>query len=430
VGTPKKEYYDDDTLVVNAINYIELYGLDEEGILRINGRMNDVKTVRLMLLEGKKLELNQIDVHTVASVMKAYFNESPHSILPEEKYSTLIKFIQEERADCVQNLRNIIIDLPPNHQKVLHKLILFLDNVQRHSCNNKMESVALSVIFGPLLIRSAAALSPSQALADNPACVKIANIILDNFQIIFEGIGLNTIEPEMPVGYTRKNDGMLKKMDRRSSGSGSGSGSAGPSSPSATKRNSKKLTPYSTNSLGGNNPLGSIEPRMFFVKAVEDLTAAYEKAKQNKIAVIKDIRDTAVREYKSAKEKAIKQNEVYEEFVTKWKEASLRVENETSLRQSAVTHLENLKKYYEVDEEGDYLAKLQRDELANIDEAQTLVELKEAEIALAMFDQREAEKAKSVLETPHELLQSALWKTLQELKRLEITEQEASNWTF
>jgi hypothetical protein len=155
---------------IACINFIEENGLDSEGILRCSGRVIESKAITLLLgiaigrLYGctylpnhwfieKGGNLGQVDVNAVASTLKAYLSESPNSLLPDDRYISFIKLADDDKQENLILLRELIINMPLNNQRVLHRLMIFLHRVIEHSAQNKMTAHSLAIILGPILLR-------------------------------------------------------------------------------------------------------------------------------------------------------------------------------------------------------------------------------------------------------------------------------------
>ena len=60
---------------------------------------------------------------------------------------------QSNYNECVQQLKGLLLQLPEEHYVVLRYLIRFLVMVSQYETTNKMNSMALAIVFGPNLFR-------------------------------------------------------------------------------------------------------------------------------------------------------------------------------------------------------------------------------------------------------------------------------------
>lgn len=109
--------------------------------------------------EGELVDLykDDLDVHSVASLLKQYFRELPESIIPFASYQEFMniamRFQGSSKLDEVEELRNAMAALPQDNYNVLKFLCSFLDLVAQKTDVNKMSAENLARVFGPNIIR-------------------------------------------------------------------------------------------------------------------------------------------------------------------------------------------------------------------------------------------------------------------------------------
>uniref|UniRef100_A0AAY5EP00 Rho GTPase-activating protein 24 n=1 Tax=Electrophorus electricus TaxID=8005 RepID=A0AAY5EP00_ELEEL len=129
-------------LVEQCVDFIREQGLKEEGLFRMPGQANLVKELQDAFDCGDKpLFDNNTDIHTVASLLKLYLRELPEPVIPFSKY--------EDFLTCAQLLLKDEEFGPPS----TINLLIFLDEVQSHSNENKMSVQNLATVFGPNILR-------------------------------------------------------------------------------------------------------------------------------------------------------------------------------------------------------------------------------------------------------------------------------------
>lgn len=68
-------------------------------------------------------------------------------------FPSYISAFQSNPEECVKQQKNLIQQLPEEHYVVLQYLIRFLVMVSQYESTNKMNSMALAIVFGPNLFR-------------------------------------------------------------------------------------------------------------------------------------------------------------------------------------------------------------------------------------------------------------------------------------
>ena len=107
-------------------------------------------------------DISQVDVHTVASLLKLYFRELPQSIIPATYYQKFMNIAlhfqgakdTEDRQKAVNELREYVKKIPEDNFYIVLHLCRFLKKVSDHSDVNKMSILNLATVFGPNIIRN------------------------------------------------------------------------------------------------------------------------------------------------------------------------------------------------------------------------------------------------------------------------------------
>ena len=107
------------------------------------------------------LDLNEMDVHSVASLLKQYLRELPECLIPYNRYQEYMNIAMkfqdtsksENKLEQVGILRTAMADLPQNNYNVLKFLCKFLQEVAANTHVNKMTALNLATVFGPNIIR-------------------------------------------------------------------------------------------------------------------------------------------------------------------------------------------------------------------------------------------------------------------------------------
>ena len=130
---------------------------------RLPGRMLLVRELKDRFDEGEQVALNtdEMDVHSVASLLKQYLRELPECLVPYKRYqeymNIAMKFQEnsksENKLEQVEILRTSMAELPLNNYNVLKALCKFLQEVAAKTHINKMTALNLATVFGPNIIR-------------------------------------------------------------------------------------------------------------------------------------------------------------------------------------------------------------------------------------------------------------------------------------
>ncbi|XAR61270.1 hypothetical protein NMG60_11034918 [Bertholletia excelsa] len=116
-------------------------GLQAEGIFRINPENSQEEELRRQLNRG--IVPNNIDVHCLAGLIKAWFRELPSGVLdglsPEE---VLQCNTEEESIELVKQLK-------PTESALLNWAVDLMADVVEHEESNKMNARNIAVVFAP-----------------------------------------------------------------------------------------------------------------------------------------------------------------------------------------------------------------------------------------------------------------------------------------
>ncbi|KAI3471803.1 hypothetical protein Pfo_028456 [Paulownia fortunei] len=116
-------------------------GLQSEGIFRINPENGQEEYVREQLNNG--LIPDNIDVHCLASLIKAWFRELPRGIL--DSLSPELVMQAQSEDDCTQLVRL----LPPTEAALLDWAINLMADIAQLEHLNKMNARNIAMVFAP-----------------------------------------------------------------------------------------------------------------------------------------------------------------------------------------------------------------------------------------------------------------------------------------
>ncbi|XP_019957209.2 SLIT-ROBO Rho GTPase-activating protein 3-like isoform X3 [Paralichthys olivaceus] len=183
-------------VVESCIRYINLYGLQQQGIFRVPGSQVEVNDIKNAFERGEDpLEDDQIDhdINSVAGVLKLYFRGLENSLFPKERFLDLISTTKlDPGAERAHHLQQIVVTLQRPVIIVMRYLFAFLNHLSQYSDENMMDPYNLAICFGPTLM-------PIPDDEDPVACQAHVNEVIKTVIIHHEVIYPTQRELEGPV---------------------------------------------------------------------------------------------------------------------------------------------------------------------------------------------------------------------------------------
>nr|XP_046239781.1 SLIT-ROBO Rho GTPase-activating protein 3 isoform X2 [Scatophagus argus] len=143
-------------VVESCIRYINLYGLQQQGIFRVPGSQVEVNDIKNSFERGEDPlidDQNEHDINSVAGVLKLYFRGLENPLFPKERFLDFISTIKlESEAERAHHIQQIIVTLPRTVIIVMRYLFAFLNHLSQYSDENMMDSYNLAICFGPTLM--------------------------------------------------------------------------------------------------------------------------------------------------------------------------------------------------------------------------------------------------------------------------------------
>ncbi|XP_040214774.1 SLIT-ROBO Rho GTPase-activating protein 3 isoform X2 [Rana temporaria] len=183
-------------VVESCIRYINLYGLQQQGIFRVPGSQVEVNDIKNSFERGEDPlveDHTERDINSVAGVLKLYFRGLENPIFPKERFQDLISTIKiENSAERVHHIRQILITLPRAVLVVMRYLFAFLNHLSQYSDENMMDPYNLAICFGPTLM-------PIPDSQDPVSCQAHVNEVIKSIIVNHEAIFPSHRELEGPV---------------------------------------------------------------------------------------------------------------------------------------------------------------------------------------------------------------------------------------
>uniref|UniRef100_A0A8D2Q5S6 SLIT-ROBO Rho GTPase-activating protein 1 n=1 Tax=Varanus komodoensis TaxID=61221 RepID=A0A8D2Q5S6_VARKO len=181
-------------IVESCIRFINLYGLQHQGIFRVSGSQVEVNDIKNSFEQGENPladDQTNHDINSVAGVLKLYFRGLENPVFPKERFNDLISCVKNlyERA---LHIRKLLLTLPRSVLIVLRYLFAFLNHLSQYSDENMMDPYNLAICFGPTLM-------PVPDIQDQVSCQAHVNEIIKTIIIHHENIFPDTKELDGPV---------------------------------------------------------------------------------------------------------------------------------------------------------------------------------------------------------------------------------------
>ncbi|XP_012587544.1 PREDICTED: SLIT-ROBO Rho GTPase-activating protein 3, partial [Condylura cristata] len=183
-------------VVESCIRFINLYGLQQQGIFRVPGSQVEVNDIKNSFERGEDPlvdDQNERDINSVAGVLKLYFRGLENPLFPKERFQDLISTIKlESPAERVHQIQQILVTLPRVVLVVMRYLFAFLNHLSQYSDENMMDPYNLAICFGPTLMH----IPDGQ---DPVSCQAHVNEVIKTIIIHHEAIFPSPRELEGPV---------------------------------------------------------------------------------------------------------------------------------------------------------------------------------------------------------------------------------------
>uniref|UniRef100_A0A669AWH5 SLIT-ROBO Rho GTPase activating protein 1b n=1 Tax=Oreochromis niloticus TaxID=8128 RepID=A0A669AWH5_ORENI len=186
-------------LVESCIRYINLHGLQHQGIFRVSGSQVEVNDIKNSFERGNDPlidEESNHDINSVAGVLKLYFRGLENPLFPKDRFNDLISCVRienlYERAQCI---RKILLGVPRATLVVMRYLFAFLNHLSQYSDENMMDAGNLAIVFGPTLL-------PTPETLDQVACQAHVNEVIKTVILHHDNIFPDTKELPGPVSMS------------------------------------------------------------------------------------------------------------------------------------------------------------------------------------------------------------------------------------
>ncbi|XP_069895589.1 rho GTPase-activating protein 4 [Dipodomys merriami] len=143
-------------VVESCIRFINLNGLQHEGIFRVSGAQPRISEIRDAFERGEDPLVEGCTAHdldSVAGVLKLYFRSLEPPLFPAHLFNELLASAELEAMMArVEPVSRLLAQLPGAVLVVLRYLFTFLNHLAQYSDENMMDPYNLAVCFGPTLL--------------------------------------------------------------------------------------------------------------------------------------------------------------------------------------------------------------------------------------------------------------------------------------
>uniref|UniRef100_A0A8C8M3S3 SLIT-ROBO Rho GTPase-activating protein 1 n=1 Tax=Oncorhynchus tshawytscha TaxID=74940 RepID=A0A8C8M3S3_ONCTS len=184
-------------VVESCIRFINLYGLQHQGIFRVSGSQMEINDIKNSFERGNDPltdDENNHDINSVAGVLKLYFRGLEKSLLPKERFNDLLSCIRIENLyERSLYIRKILLTAVPRSVLIVMRyLFSFLNHLSQYSDENMMDPYNLAICFGPTLM-------PTPNIEDQVSCQAHVNEVIKTVIIHHETIFPDAKELDGPV---------------------------------------------------------------------------------------------------------------------------------------------------------------------------------------------------------------------------------------
>ncbi|CAL8337237.1 unnamed protein product [Lota lota] len=183
-------------VVESCVRYINLYGLQQQGIFRVPGSHVEVNDIKNSFERGEDPlvdDQSDHDINSVAGVLKLYFRGLENPLFPKELFLDFISTTKlESGAERARHLQKLIVTLSRPAIIVMRYLFAFLNHLSQYSDENMMDPYNIAICFGPTLM-------PIPDDQDPVGCQAHVNEVIKTIIIHHEAIFPGHQELEGPV---------------------------------------------------------------------------------------------------------------------------------------------------------------------------------------------------------------------------------------
>eukprot|EP01130_Rhizamoeba_saxonica_P003541 TRINITY_DN1487_c0_g1_i3.p1 TRINITY_DN1487_c0_g1~~TRINITY_DN1487_c0_g1_i3.p1 ORF type:complete len:285 (-),score=50.99 TRINITY_DN1487_c0_g1_i3:289-1095(-) len=99
-------------LLLQCIRHLEIYGLEQEGLFRTAGSVDDIQDLIDKFDRGVSIELSEYDIDVVCGLVQAYLKALPQSLIPQELFAAVLAIgLMEDENTKITTIVNLLNSL-------------------------------------------------------------------------------------------------------------------------------------------------------------------------------------------------------------------------------------------------------------------------------------------------------------------------------
>uniref|UniRef100_A0A4W3HDT8 Family with sequence similarity 13 member B n=1 Tax=Callorhinchus milii TaxID=7868 RepID=A0A4W3HDT8_CALMI len=137
-------------IVKHIVEYLEEYGVEQEGLFKVNGSAEMVEWLRQKYDSGEEVDLvKEADVSSAVSLLRLFLQELPEAVIPASLHTHLMQLYQDNSIedDFGRKLKCFLQQLPAVNYNLLKFLCRFLVKVTSQK-EEKWTASSLAAVFG------------------------------------------------------------------------------------------------------------------------------------------------------------------------------------------------------------------------------------------------------------------------------------------
>jgi hypothetical protein len=141
-------------IIHDLIEFVEEYGVQTEGIFRINGRSEDIAAIKKHYKKGKKVDLFSYSIHTIAGALKSYLCEMDPPLIARIVFETFAVAQTYDEGKALRVMRKVLqSSLTAENKIVLIRCCDLLQKVYQNQAKTRMTIESLAIVFAPTWMR-------------------------------------------------------------------------------------------------------------------------------------------------------------------------------------------------------------------------------------------------------------------------------------
>uniref|UniRef100_A0A8C4ZFI9 Myosin IXb n=1 Tax=Gadus morhua TaxID=8049 RepID=A0A8C4ZFI9_GADMO len=165
--------------------YVEMNGLDTEGIYRKSGSACRARELHQILeTNPETASLENYPIHTITGLVKRWLRELPEPLMTFNLYNDFLHAAElPEKSERIRAIYQKVDELPESNYSTLERLIFHLVKVAKEEVHNRMTASSLAIVFAPCIMRSPDADDPFLGMKDvnkTTQCVEV--LIMEQFR--------------------------------------------------------------------------------------------------------------------------------------------------------------------------------------------------------------------------------------------------------